>query len=225
MSKSIQVFNNPELGEIRGFMKDGEPWFLAGEICRALGIKNASDAIAAIEQKYKNADIKGVGSSYTLLDTKGGKQRAVIIPEPFLYELIFNSRKVKAVKFRAWVTNEVLPAIRKHGFYRTESKGIRRTETDAIQQLIKHAESQGSKNANMYYTNVTKMAHSIIGIDAGERDSLSITQLQQLGIIESVILLAINEGIEQNLPYKEIYQSAKERAQSLVAAFGVRGVK
>lgn len=222
MSKSIQVFNNPDLGEIRGFMKDGEPWFLAGEVCRSLGIKDSAKAVRDIEQKYKNAEIAHTTSSRMKIDTPAGKRTTVIIPEPFLYELIFNSRKVKAVKFRAWVTNEVLPAIRKHGFYRTESKGIRRTETDAIQQLIKHAESQGSKNADMYYTSITKMAHGIIGIKAGERDSLSITQLQQLGIIESVISLAITEGIEQDLPYKEIYKLAKERAEASVLALGIK---
>ena len=221
MSKSIQIFQNQELGEIRGFMKNGEPWFLAGEICRSLGIKNSSKAIGDIEQKYKSAGIKGVTSSYTLLDTKGGRQRVIIIPEPFLYELIFNSRKKKAVLFRAWVANEVLPAIRKHGYYRDEGKAIRRKETDAIQLLVAYAETQGSTKADMYYTSVSRMTNGILGISAGDRDSLPTTQLKQLSIIEGVIDLAIRDGIEKELPYKDIYQLAKERAQALVGALGL----
>ena len=88
----------------------GEPWFLAGDVCRALGIKNARDAVNEIGKKLKTAGAKGVGiadtliqtaglkgiySSYTLLETAGGKQQSVIITEQVLYELIFDSRKHK----------------------------------------------------------------------------------------------------------------------------------
>lgn len=73
----LQTFVNSDIGEIRGFIgTDGEPWFLAGQVCRTLGIKNSRDSVAAITERYKTAGIKGVGSSDTLLETAGGKRSA-----------------------------------------------------------------------------------------------------------------------------------------------------
>ena len=51
----------------------GEPWFLAGDVCRVLGIKNSSKAVSDIETKFKTAGLKGIYSSYTLLETAGAK--------------------------------------------------------------------------------------------------------------------------------------------------------
>jgi len=88
-STQIQTFSNSDIGEIRGFIKDGEPWFLAGQVCRCLGIKNSRDAIKTIDERFKIAGVKGVGTSYTHVETEGGIQKTVLIPEPYLYELIF----------------------------------------------------------------------------------------------------------------------------------------
>ena len=53
MTQQVQIFTHPTIGEIRGFIKDGEPWFLAGQVCRNLGIKDSAKAVRDIEQKYK----------------------------------------------------------------------------------------------------------------------------------------------------------------------------
>lgn len=148
---SIQLFSHPELGEIKATIKNGEPWFLAGDACRVLGIKNSRDAVNEIGKKLKSAGLKDVGIADMLINTNSGKQKATIINEQILYELIFNSRKQKAVLFRAWVTGEILPSIRKHGFYRAEGKMIRRVETDAIQEFIEYAKSNGSQASERYY--------------------------------------------------------------------------
>ena len=89
MTNHVQIFSNPIIGEIKGLIKNGEPWFLAGDVCRGLGIKDSAKAVRDIETKYKNAGVEGTTSSRTLVQTKGGKQQVVIIPEPILYELIF----------------------------------------------------------------------------------------------------------------------------------------
>ena len=137
----VQLFSHPDLGEIKATIKNGEPWFLAGDVCRVLGIKDSAKAVRDIEQKYKSAGISHTISSRMTIQTSAGKREAVIINEQILYELIFNSRKQKAVLFRAWVTGEVLPSIRKHGFYRNEGKMIRRVETDAIKEFIEYAKN------------------------------------------------------------------------------------
>lgn len=211
----VQLFSHPNLGELKATIKNGEPWFLAGDVCRVLGIKNSRDAVNDIVKKLKTAGVKGVGSSDTLIKTAGGEQKAVIINEQILYELIFNSRKQKAVLFRAWVTGEVLSSIRKHGFYRAEGKMIRKVETDAIKEFIEYAKNNGSKNSERYYSIITKATNEILNIDAGQRDSLTAMQLEHLAMVERVIASALTQGVEKEMNYKDIYKLASSKAKQV----------
>lgn len=211
----VQLFSHPELGEIKATIKNGEPWFLAGDVCRVLGIKNSSDAVNEIVKKLKIAGVKGVGTSDTLLETAGGKQQVTIINEQILYELIFNSRKQKAVLFRAWVTGEVLPSIRKHGFYRAEGKIIRKAETESIKEFIEYAKSNGSQSSERYYTIITKATNDILNIEAGQRDSLSEGQLDNLAMVERVIANVLTSGIKKGMNYKDIYKLASSKAKQV----------
>ena len=93
---------------LRVVMRDGEPWFVAADVCDALGLDNNRQAMTRLDD-----DEKGVISN----DTPGGKQGVTVINESGLYSLIMGSRKPEAKKFRKWVTAEVLPAIRKTGRY------------------------------------------------------------------------------------------------------------
>lgn len=86
----------------------GLPWFAAKDVCEILGILNSRDALNRLR-----AEEKGVGNA----DTLGGSQQLALVNESGLYALIFRSRKPAAQDFRYWVTNEVLPALRKTGFY------------------------------------------------------------------------------------------------------------
>ena len=87
---------------------EGEPWFVAADVCRALGLGNSSKAIMPLDD-----DEKGI----TISDTLGGKQEMTTINEPGLYSLILRSRKPEAKAFKRWITHEVIPAIRKTGGY------------------------------------------------------------------------------------------------------------
>ena len=86
-----------------------EPWFVAVDVCRILEIKNSRDAVKRLDE-----DEKGV----VLTDTLGGEQEVQIINESGFYTLILRSRKPEAKAFRRWVTHEVLPSIRKYGYYK-----------------------------------------------------------------------------------------------------------
>lgn len=99
-----------EGAEIRTLLKDGEPRFVAKDVCGVLGVVNSNDAVKALDD-----DEKGVEKIYTL----GGPQEMTVITESGLYTLIMRSNKPEAKKFRKWVTQEVLPTIRKHGAYMT----------------------------------------------------------------------------------------------------------
>lgn len=105
----LQIFNNPEFGEVRTVNIDGEPWFVGKDIALALGYINTKDALS----RHVDADDKG-GSRIT---TPSGEQEMTIINESGLYSLVLSSKLPTAKKFKRWVTSEVLPAIRKTGGY------------------------------------------------------------------------------------------------------------
>lgn len=108
----LQVFNNPEFGEIRAIEIDGEPWFVGKDVARALGYGEGKSLANAVANHVDDED-KGV----TELMTPGGKQQMVIINESGVYSLIFSSKLPSAKSFKRWVTSVVLPAIRKTGAY------------------------------------------------------------------------------------------------------------
>ncbi|HFK1499685.1 prophage antirepressor [Bacillus sp. UMTAT18] len=108
----LKVFYNDELGQVRTVTKDGEHWFVAKDVCDILAIKNPRTSTALLDD-----DEKGVHT----MDTLGGSQEFSVINESGLYSLILKSRKPQAKQFKKWVTNEVLPSIRKHGAYMTEN--------------------------------------------------------------------------------------------------------
>jgi prophage antirepressor-like protein len=93
---------------VRTTVLEGQPWFVGKDVCAALGIRNNRDALEGLDD-----DEKGVATT----DTPGGKQNLGVVNESGLYALIFRSRKEEARRFRKWVTSEVLPAIRKRGYY------------------------------------------------------------------------------------------------------------
>lgn len=106
----LKVFNHHQFGQVRTVIKDGSPWFVAVDVCRALEISNNRDAMNRLDE-----DEKGVA----LTDTPGGMQEMSVVNEPGLYALVLGSRKPEARAFKRWITHEVLPSIRQHGFYGT----------------------------------------------------------------------------------------------------------
>lgn len=104
-----------------------------------------------------------------------------------------------------------------------DGKIIRKKETDSIKLLVDYATDNGSKSANRYYVAVTSMTNKLLGVESNSRDSLSADQLQQVAILEGVVDIAIRDGVKAEMPYKDIYQLAKERASHVVQAIGVIG--
>lgn len=111
----VVPFQNETLNcTVRAVVKDGEPWFVAKDVCDALGYGNSREALS----KHVRDKWKGV----TIRDTLGGTQQLSIINEAGLFALVMKSKMPKAVEFQDWVCEEVLPSIRKHGSYATEAK-------------------------------------------------------------------------------------------------------
>lgn len=109
MENKIEIFENSEFGTVRALEIDREPWFVGRDVAVILGYKEPAKAV----RERVDVDDKGV----SILDTPGGKQEIKIINESGLYSLILSSKLPKAKEFKRWVTNEVLPSIRKTGGY------------------------------------------------------------------------------------------------------------
>lgn len=106
---NIQIFTSPEFGDIRTVDQNGEPWFVGKDVATALGYSNPQKAI----RDHVDEQDRGVNE----MDTPGGKQPIVIVNESGVYSLIFGSKLEGAVRFKRWVTSEVLPTLRKTGSY------------------------------------------------------------------------------------------------------------
>lgn len=110
--QELEIFKNEEFGEIRTLMIDGEPWFVAKDVCDILGISNPTMAIEGLENFER--------AKFNL----GRQGEANIISESGFYTLVLRSRKPVAKPFRIWVTNKILPTIRKTGGYVNTDKGV-----------------------------------------------------------------------------------------------------
>ena len=106
-SKDLMVFTNDMFGNVRVVMKDGEPYFVGKDVAECLGYANPTMAIINHCKGISKIDIP----------TNGGIQEMNVIPESDLYRLISHSELPSAVKFQDWVYEEVLPSIRKNGYY------------------------------------------------------------------------------------------------------------
>ena len=96
---------------------------------------------------------------------------------------------------------------------RALGKEIRKMETDAIKALVDYAEAQGSQHATRYYQSISSLANRTAGIV--ERDKAHTAELSALLMVEKIIAQEIRTGIEARRPYRNIYQSIKERLTAL----------
>lgn len=113
MNTEIQTFNF-NAAPLRTLTdENGDPWFLAKDVCDILEIRNPSDALQSLDDDEKT----NLGNSYVWSEPG---RRPLIISEPGLYRLVIRSRKPEAKEFQRWITHEVLPSIRKHGAYMTQ---------------------------------------------------------------------------------------------------------
>lgn len=123
----LMVFQNPEFGELRTAERNGETWFCLADICRPLGLKAYN-----VRERLKD---DGIVSTNTV-DSMGRKQEMLFVNEGNLYRTIFQSRKPEAERFTDWVTEEVLPSIRKTGRYETAPMTVAENLAAQAQLLV-----------------------------------------------------------------------------------------
>ena len=111
---SLQVFANEDFGSVRVLAIDSEPWFVAKDVCDALGIRTNTVRTILDEDEVSETNVNSID-----IGPESGGRAPLIITEAGLYSLVLRSRKPEAKAFKRWVTHDVLPSIRSHGMYAT----------------------------------------------------------------------------------------------------------
>ena len=142
MNNNLMNFENPEFGAVRSsILIDGDPWFVAADVCKALELEKTNRALSRLDD-----DEKGAHS----VSTPGGRQRMSIISESGLYSLILGSRKPEARAFKRWITHEVIPSIRKHGAYMTDSLlDALEAHPEAVPEYLNRLRSENARNREL----------------------------------------------------------------------------
>ena len=148
MNELTRVFEGRQLRIIN---QDGEPWFIAKDICDILGLEQVSRALDRLSEDERGlVKVTHPQSSTAMLDM-------AIVSESGLYALIIRSDKPEAKRFRKWVTSEVLPSIRKTGGYLSPSVDF--TDPDNIQRLL-DSWKEDRKKLTMAEGRIDRLVHN-----------------------------------------------------------------
>jgi prophage antirepressor-like protein len=180
----LTAFRFKEGQEVRTLERDGEPWFVAKDVCDILGHTNPTRALQTLDDDEKDVITRASDPNLLLGSLggprqEGGAQSLNIINESGLYNLIFRSNKPEAKRFRKWVTSEVLPAIRKTGAY-----AILKRDYINLQNVYNQTE-----NYRMKYINL---------LDKLENEGMRVKEIWTLSRIDRIVLQKIRELLPRN---------------------------
>ena len=222
----LSTYQNERFGTLRALSRDGEPWFVAKDVCNVLGYSNPSKAIADhvdAEDKLNNETLSSLGQ-------RGGW----LINESGLYSLIFGSRMPEAKSFKRWVTHEVLPAIRRDGGYMVlredespeslmaralkmaestlererERAAALEAENDAMRPKALFADAVAASDGTCTVGELAKMMHQM-GIDIGQNRLFE--RLRQAGYLGK-------QGPHRNVPTQRAMDMGLFRIKESVVA-------
>ena len=138
MENKLMIFENDAFGKVRTLNLNGEPWFVAVDVCSILDLSNPTIAVSRLDEDER--------AKFNL----GRQGDATIVNEPGLYTLVLGSRKPEAKAFKRWITHEVIPAIRKHGVYITDEK---------LKLFAEHPELLDALMKSLYATHAENLRH------------------------------------------------------------------
>jgi prophage antirepressor-like protein len=201
VDSNFTTFQNAEFGEIRTEVIGGEPWFCLADVCRALEL-----TAKGVKQRLSDEVI----SNYPIVDTLGRTQEALFVNEDGLYDVILESRKESARKFRKWVTGEVLPSIRKTGSYQKPLTPLEQIQVIAqgtveLAQKVEKLE----RNSTQLERSLNQLEHDmpLYGCEIDEvQQHVKRKGVQCLGGKDSE---AYADGSIRSQVYKDIYSQLK----------------
>ena len=136
----------------------------------------------------------------------------------FLLTLMRNNNNIVNAKLKLVIAfSDARKQLAERDIARLDGKQARRLETDAIKHLVEYAKASGSSKPEMYYATLTTMTNKSLGIESGQRDKMDVRQLQLLKIAETLVEIAIRDGLKAELHYKDIYRLCKDRVSDVLA--------
>ena len=173
----IKIFESNTFGKVRTMTKEGKTWFIGKEIADNLGYANTRDAIARHVDRDDKADV--------VIHDGSQNRTMTMISESGMYALVLSSNLAKAKAFKRWVTNEVLPSIRKHGVYAVDE--LLNNPDVMIKTLEKLKEERAEKN---------KLKHQMLSDKPYTEFGKSIVPSKQAIMIGEFAKLLKNAGID-----------------------------
>lgn len=140
MDNHLMIFESTDFGRVRSVLKDGAPWFVAVDVCKALGLNQVTRAMSRLDSDE--------GGLLEVPHPQNADKTIEInaVSEAGLYHLILCSKKPEARAFKRWITHEVIPSIRKHGAYMTDALLSRMDEhPELISEYIGKLRAENAK--------------------------------------------------------------------------------
>lgn len=140
MDNHLMIFESADFGRVRSVLKDGAPWFVAVDVCKALGLNQVTRAMSRLDSDE--------GGLLEVPHPQNADKTIEInaVSEAGLYHLILCSKKPEARAFKRWITHEVIPSIRKHGAYMTDALLTRMDEhPELISEYIGKLRAENAK--------------------------------------------------------------------------------
>lgn len=194
----LQIFQNKEFGEVRSLVINNEPWFVGKDVAEALGYKNSKNAVPThVDEEDKLS---------TQIEYTGQKRNVTVINESGLYSLIFSSKLPNAIKFKRWVTSEVLPTLRKTGSYAKAP-----TDPRELLKLTIEAHEQTAQRVDVLEEKVSSLEKSTT-IDSSQQNTLEriakATVIRTLGGVDSRAYQLMSRKIFSNIwrDYKNYFK-------------------
>lgn len=193
MADLPQVFNYKGK-QVRTFIIDGEPWWVAKDVCDILELGDTHKAMERLDEDERN--------TIPVTDSLGRLQETYVVNEAGLYNLILGSRKQEAKEFKRWITHEVIPQIRKTGIYALEPKQLLAVAIIEAQKII---EEQDRKIKEL------QPKAEFFDAVAGSKDAIDMNRAAKLIYEETrlgrnkLFKLLRDKGIlmKNNIPYQE----------------------
>ena len=140
MDNHLMIFESADFGRVRSVLKDGAPWFVAVDVCKALGLNQVTRAMSRLDSDEGGLlEVPHPQNADKMIEINA-------VSEAGLYHLILCSKKPEARAFKRWITHEVIPSIRKHGAYMTDALLSRMDEhPELISEYIGKLRAENAK--------------------------------------------------------------------------------
>ena len=178
---------------VRAILQDGQPWFVAADVCAALEYSSASKAVS---DHVDDEDCSTVTNS----SSRNGGGKILIINESGLYSLVLSSRKPEAKRFKKWVTSEVLPQIHRTGQYQAtwyEKRHAIASTSKVLSAMLQHIrEAAGKATKDHHYQNEHKLVNSLLSgeFKGMDREQMSLYDMEFLAHFEIRNAVLIGSG-------------------------------